>query len=140
MAGITEPLVSVFRSDDVIPVIANAVVVACVVSNLGSVDVAVVVARMFPTVSCVPVAMRAVPSVLDTMIELFANVVEFVPPFDTGSVPVIVARVVVACHVGTPLTRARTNPFVPCVVVASCPVPLPRSSVLAWMFVQPVPP
>ena len=42
-----------------------------------------------------------------------------------------VPAVVVACHVGTPLYRARTCPFVPCDVVENAFVPLPRRSVLA---------
>ena len=63
--------------------------------------------------------MRDSPSDDDVMMELLAKNVEFVPPLDTGSVPPIVVRVVVDCHVGTPLTRARTCPFVPCDVVES---------------------
>ena len=58
VAGRTFPLASVLRRDEVIAVIAKEVVVALVVSNVGSVDVAVVVAKMLPTVNCVPVAMR----------------------------------------------------------------------------------
>ena len=51
-----------------------------------------------------------------------------------------VPKVVVAVQVGTPPTRARTCPFVPADVVASCPVPLPRSMELAWILLHPVPP
>jgi len=48
---------------------------------------------------------------------------------------------VVAVHVGTPPTRARTCPFVPAVVVAILPVPLPIKTVLAVKPVaHPVPP
>ena len=49
-------------------------------------------------------------------------------------------KVVVATHEGTPETSERICPFVPCVVVETAPVPLPRRSVFAWRFPQPVPP
>ena len=44
-------------------------------------EVAEVVAIMFPTVSCVPVAISAVPLPLDTMIEFGAKDIDPVPPF-----------------------------------------------------------
>ena len=53
------------------------------------------------------VAMRVVPAESETMMELAGKAVEFVPPLETVSVPVMVDRVEVATHVGTPLTRAR---------------------------------
>ena len=53
----TDPDAFVLRSDEVMFEIASEVVVAFVVRSRGSVEVAVVVARMLPTVSCVPVAM-----------------------------------------------------------------------------------
>ena len=65
-----------------------------------------------PTVNCDVVAMRVVPAESLVMIEFPANVVEFVPPFETGSVPEMLDRVVVATHVGRPLTKARVKPFV----------------------------
>ena len=78
------------------------------------------------------------------------NEVTPVPPFATPRVPVtfdarsnvppIVDSVVVALQVGTPLTRARTNPSVPWVVVANAPAPLPSRSVFAVKEVCPVPP
>jgi hypothetical protein len=43
-------------------------------------DVADVVAIRFPTVNCVPVAMRAVPAEFETMIEFGAKLVAPVPP------------------------------------------------------------
>ena len=49
------------------------------------VEVAVVVATKFPTVSCVPVATSAVPAAFEVMIEFGANDVEPVPPDDTAS-------------------------------------------------------
>jgi hypothetical protein len=51
-------------------------------------EAALVVAIKFPTVSCVPVAMSAVPAELETMMELGEKDVEPVPPFANGSVPV----------------------------------------------------
>ena len=57
--------------------------------------------------------MRDNPSDDAVMMEFAANDVAFVPPLETGSVPEIVARVVVATQVGTPAYSARTNPFVP---------------------------
>jgi hypothetical protein len=51
-------------------------------------ELAVVVATMLPTVSCVPVAMSAVPFELDTMMELAAKEEEFVPPLAIGRIPV----------------------------------------------------
>ena len=39
------------------------------------------------------------------------SVVEPVPPLATPRVPVMVARVVVATHAGTPFTRPRTWPL-----------------------------
>jgi len=63
-----------------------------------------------------------------------------VPPFPTPSVPEMFASVVVAIHVGTPETSARTCPFVPADVVASAPVPLPSTTAPAATFPQPVPP
>ncbi len=68
------------------------------------------------------------------------RVVAPVPPLDTASVPEILESVLVACQLGTPLTRARTCPSVPAEVVASEPEPLPRRRVLAVMLAQPVPP
>ena len=56
----------------------------------------------------VEVATSAVPAAFETTNEELANDVALVPPFDTGRTPEIVVRVVVACHVGTPFTRART--------------------------------
>ena len=50
-------------------------------------EVLVVVERSEPTVSCVPVAIRAVPFELETMIEFGENVVAPVPPFAIASVP-----------------------------------------------------
>ena len=50
-------------------------------------EVLVVVERSEPTVSWVPVAMRAVPRELETMIELGEKEEEFVPPLATGSIP-----------------------------------------------------
>ena len=44
-------------------------------------ELAVVVAIKLPTVSCVPVAIRAEPSELDVIMELLAKYVEPVPPF-----------------------------------------------------------
>ena len=71
-------------------------------------DIPVVdVANKFPTVSCVPVAIRAVPAEFETIIELTGKDVEFVPPEETGSVPEIVESVVVATHDGIPFARAR---------------------------------
>jgi len=55
------------------PEIAKEVVVALVVKSLGRVEVAVVVAKIFPTVSCVPVAERA-PEELEVMMELIGYV------------------------------------------------------------------
>ena len=49
---------------------------------------AVVEAIIFPTVSCVPVAISVVPAESETMIEFGANDVELVPPLATGRVPV----------------------------------------------------
>ena len=72
----------------------------------------VVVEIRDPTVSCDVVAISERPSADDVMIELGANDVVFVPPLDTGRVPVIVVSVVVATQLGTPLTRASVNPFV----------------------------
>ena len=74
------------------------------------------------------------------MMELLAYDVEFVPPLATERVPVIVESVLVATHVGTPETKAKVKPFVPCEVVAKAAVPLPRRSVLDWTLAQPVPP
>ena len=48
----------------------------------------VVVAIKLPTVSCVPVAMRAVPAELETTMEFGEKEVEPVPPFVVGKVPV----------------------------------------------------
>ena len=50
-------------------------------------EVLVVVERSEPTVSCVPVAIRAEPSDDEVMMELLAKEVELVPPFETGNVP-----------------------------------------------------
>ena len=94
-------------------------------------DVFVDVERSEETVRSDEVAIRESPSAEEVMNELRANDVAFVPPFETASVPVIVVRVVVACHVGTPLTSARTWPLVPCDVVARAPAPLPSNMVLA---------
>ena len=63
-----------------------------------------------------------------------------VPPLDTARVPEIFARVVVACQVGIPFTRASTCPSVPAVVVDSAPDPLPRRSVFVLIVDHPVPP
>jgi hypothetical protein len=49
-------------------------------------------------------------------------------------------KVVVEVHVGTPPTRASTCPFVPALVVAILEVPLPKRTVFACRFAQPVPP
>ena len=106
----------------------------------ANVDVAVDVARSVPTVSWEPVAMSVVPAPSEVMMELAAKEVALVPPLETARVPVMVARVVVACQVGTPLTRARTWPSVPAEVVASLWVPLPKTTALAWILPQPVPP
>ena len=54
------------------PVMAKDEVVALVVRRVGRVDVAVVVARMLPTVSCVPVAMR-LPELFVVTTELAAS-------------------------------------------------------------------
>ena len=75
-------------------------------------DRSVDVERSDPTVSCDVVAMSDKPSDDDVMMEFAANEVAFVPPLATDRVPVIFARVVVAVHVGTPLTRARVKPSV----------------------------
>ena len=58
------------------------------------------------------VAIRVVPAASLVMMEFTANEVAFVPPLATDRVPVIFERVVVAVHVGTPLTRARVKPSV----------------------------
>jgi hypothetical protein len=47
----TPPVAFVLRRDEVIPEIASELVVALVDRSRGSVEVAVVVARIFPTVS-----------------------------------------------------------------------------------------
>ena len=84
-----------------------------------------------PTVSCDVVAMRVVPRESDVMMEFGAKDPEFVPPLATVRVPVIVERVVVAVHVGTPETRARTCPSVPADVVDNLCEPLPRTTLFA---------
>ena len=85
-----------------------------------------VVPIRLPTVSCVPVAMR-LPEELVVTMELIGRIEREV----IGKVPEIVERVVVACHVGTPPTKAKTKPLVPSDVVAIAPVPLPKRSVFA---------
>ena len=80
------------------------------------------------------------PLAADVMMEFGANEVELVPPLAIERVPEMFARVVVVCQVGTPLTKAKTKPFVPADVVASLSELLPRRRVFAWMFDQPVPP
>ena len=77
------------------------------------------------------VAMRDSPEESEVIMEFDANEVEFVPPFDTGRVPVIEERVVVAVQVGTPFCKARVKPSVPDDVVDSLWVPLPRRMELA---------
>ena len=62
------------------------------------------------------------------------------PPDPTASVPEMVESVVVATHEGTPETRASTWPLLPAVVVASAPVPLPRTTAPEATFPHPVPP
>jgi hypothetical protein len=51
-----------------------------------------------------------------------------------------VEKVVVACQVGTPETRASTCPLVPEEVVETAPVPLPRRMEFDCRAAQPVPP
>ena len=70
------------------------------------VEVAVVVPMNDPSVRVLEVAVILVPS--NQRRDRAESEVEFVPPLAMASVPVIVPRVVVDCHVGTPLTRART--------------------------------
>ena len=81
-------------------------------------------------------------------VEEFVNVCRAVqvfalPRFRLNDVPLYespVPAVVVAVHVGTPPTSARTCPFVPCDVVEILPEPLPRSRVFVWNADHPVPP
>ena len=98
------------------------------------------VAKSVDTVRLDVVAISDRPSEDEVMIEFAANDVAFVPPLATVSSPEMVERVVVACHVGTPLKSASVNPSVPADVVASLCVPLPMTTVLAWIFPHPVPP
>ncbi len=55
-------------------------------------------------------------------------------------VTVPVNEVVAVAHLGTPLRSTRYCPFTPAVVVASRPLPLPKSIVFACSACQPVPP
>ena len=72
VAGRTFPNESVLSRELVTPVIASLDVVALVESRVGIVEVAVLVANKFPTVSCVPVAMR-LPEELVVTMELIGN-------------------------------------------------------------------
>ena len=67
----------------------NAGVVVPIPTLPRKYDRVVVVAMRLPTVKLFDVvAMRVVPSASETMMEFGAKEVAFVPPFDTGSVPV----------------------------------------------------
>ena len=94
--------------------VANGVVVL-IPTEPANVDVAVVVASMLPTVSCVPVAIR-VPAEFDVMIEFGENVVAVViqvvqsnvppaPPMNEPRVPeYVIGDVTVGVDVATVLT------------------------------------
>jgi len=95
----------------------------------------------------VEVSIESVPSLPDVLTKPFEvrleSFVMFCVVFTLNDVPLYVSpvpAVVVDVHVGTPETRARICPFVPCDVVEIAPLPLPRSRVFACKLDHPVPP
>ena len=89
-----------------------------------------------PSADCFPLKVVQSPLVRNPSVEPLAAAMETAPlEYVRGA-----ENVVVAVHVGMPFRYASTEPFVPAVVVAKAPEPLPKGMALAAMFAHPVPP
>ena len=105
------------------------------------------VGRLKEMVEPEPVMVKSVPVVVVERV-IFPAEVWLVGPIE--STPMFVTlpfayerpeeKVVVACHVGTPPTKARICPLTPADVVERALVPLPRRMEFGWIVERPVPP